>query len=67
MTARVFRLVRNLPMERFARGAPQPFAPLFDVEEVDDLRLPVRVIASAVGAEDARAIIARVDGVEVRR
>jgi hypothetical protein len=60
-----YRLIRNLPMERLIKGRNDPFAPLFDVERVDDMRLPIAVIASGVGAEAARAIIASVDGVEI--
>jgi len=53
-------------MERWALGHAEPFAPRYDVEEIDDTRTPVRVIATNVGAEAARAIIARVAGIEDR-
>jgi hypothetical protein len=59
-----YRLVRNMPMETLLLGRPEPFAPRYDVEEIDDQRTPVRVIAIGVGAEDARAVIGDVAGME---
>jgi hypothetical protein len=59
-----YRLARNPPMERWRLGHVEPFHPLFDVEEIDDNRLPVRVIASGVDAETARAVIADAGGIE---
>jgi len=53
-------------MERWITGASQPFAPRFDVEELDDDGYPIAVVATGVGAEDARVAIAKLDGVEVR-
>lgn len=60
-----YRLVRNIPLERYRLGHPEPFAPLFDVEEIDHWRMPVRVIACGIGAEAARRAIAAADGAEV--
>lgn len=57
-----YRLIRNVPMERFQLGHAEPFAPLFDVEEIDADRMPVRVIASGLGAEAAREAIAKAEG-----
>jgi hypothetical protein len=62
-----YRLVRNLPIEKYRTGAPQPFAPLYDVEEIDADRMPLRVIAIGLGAEAARAAIASVGGTEADR
>jgi hypothetical protein len=59
-----YRLVRNVAMEKWALGHVEPFAPLYDVEEVDADRMPVRVIAIGVDAVLARAIIADVAGIE---
>jgi hypothetical protein len=59
-----YRLARNPTMERWRFGKAEPFRPLFDVEEIDDNRLPVRVIASGVDAETARAVIADAGGIE---
>ena len=67
VATRRFRLVRNLPLERWILGHPEEFAPRFDVEEVDGWFMPLMVIATGVGAEDARAAIAGVGGVEVVR
>ena len=61
-----YRLVRNQPMEKLLTGAPQPFAPYYDVEEVDVWRMPVRVIAYGIGAEAAREAIGKAGGVEAR-
>jgi hypothetical protein len=59
-----YRLVRNVAIEKWILGRPEPFAPRYDVEEIDAERMPVRVIAIGVDAELARAIIADVDGIE---
>ncbi len=61
---RRYRLVRNLPIEKWILGHPEPYAPRYDVEEIDDWRMPVRLLAIGVGAEAARAILARVAGIE---
>ena len=60
----LYRLVRNLPMEKFLLGKPEPFRPLYDVEEIDGTRMPVRIVAIALVAENARAVIARLGGAE---
>jgi hypothetical protein len=62
-----YRLVRNAAIERWMLGRQEPFAPRYDVEEIDEnhTRLPLRVIASGVDAELARAIIADAGGIEV--
>lgn len=57
-----FRMVRNPQMEKYLLGRVEPFAPRFDVEEVDDLGLPLRVIATGIGAEAARQVIAKAEG-----
>lgn len=63
MTER-YRLVRNPPIEKWILGHHEPFAPRFDVEEIDAERMPVRIIATGVGAEEGRRIIARGGGIE---
>lgn len=61
MTLRL-RLVRNVPIEKWLLGHPEPFAPRFDVEEVDDARIPIRTHATGATAEQARAVIAKLNG-----
>lgn len=51
-------------MEKWILGRPEPFAPFYDVEEIDAERMPVRVVATGVGAEDARKVIAKLAGTE---
>ena len=67
VATRRYRLVRNIPMERFALGHTSEFAPRFDVEQIDAWHMPVMIIATGVTAMDARALIAREGGVEVQR
>jgi hypothetical protein len=62
-----YRLVRNIAIEKYRLGHAEPFAPLYDVEEIDAERMPVRVIAIGVGAEAGRAVIASVAGIEDKR
>ena len=54
-----FRMVRNTAIEKYLLGRVEPFAPRFDVEEIDDLGLPLRVIGFGLGAEAARELIAK--------
>jgi hypothetical protein len=53
-----YRLVRNIPLETLNFGRPRPFAPLYDAEEIDDQRVPLRVIAFG-DAESCRRAIAK--------
>jgi len=53
----MLRMVRNMPMERYALGHPEPFAPLYDVERVDGAGFPLAVVAVGVGAEKAKALM----------
>jgi hypothetical protein len=46
-------------MERYKFGRAMPFAPLYDVELVDEWNTPIALIAIGLGAEDARALIRR--------
>lgn len=51
-------MVRNPPIEKLLLGHHEPFAPLYDVEEIDSSGMPVRVIACGVHADVARKVIA---------
>lgn len=54
-----YHLIRNIPAEKYLYGRPEPFAPRYDVEELDADRIPIRIHAAGVTAEAARALIAR--------
>lgn len=58
-----YRLTRNIPYEKYVLGHPEPFAPRYDVEELDadTGRIPVRVHAVGARAEAARALIERLE------
>lgn len=56
-----YRLVRNVPAERYIHGRPEPFAPRYDVEEIDAARIPIRTHGSAMQAEAATALLARLE------
>ena len=51
-------LVRNPALERWYGDGKHatPFSPLYDVEEQDDDRTPIRVIAGGLPAERAKEI-----------
>jgi hypothetical protein len=55
-----YRLVRNIALEKYYFGSAQPFAPLYDVEELDANRMPARVIATG-GAAWCRKVIERAE------
>jgi hypothetical protein len=55
-----YRLVRNVPMERYHFGIARHFEPTYDCEEIDDLGMPVRLLFTG-GAEQCRMAIARAE------
>lgn len=60
MTLRV-RLVRNSKLEAYQALDHRPtwWAPLFDVEIIDDGGIPTGLLAIGANAEQARAVVAR--------
>jgi hypothetical protein len=56
-----YRLVENAPIARWLLGRPDPFRPLFDVEEIGPFGCPERVIAWGIEAETARKLIEKIE------